>query len=96
MIKMTVGVLLVLAFPAEARDAAQVRKFRSQNVCPATLKHTGPCVGFVVDHLIPLCAGGPDLPSNMIWQAKAASLVKDRIEWALCRRLRSCSPPGDV
>ena len=44
-------------------------------------------VGYVVDHIIPLCAGGADTPANMQWQTKADSYRKDRWERAFCRAL---------
>jgi hypothetical protein len=77
--------LIVWAFDVEARDAKQVRAYRAENPCPATGKTRGACPGYVVDHIVPLCAGGADAPDNMIWQSKAEALEKDRTEWALCR-----------
>lgn len=88
------GVLfLLLVFAscsAAARDPAQVRDFRKTNPCPATGKLVGACPGYVVDHAWPLCAGGPDLPSNMRWQDQAASYEKDKLERAACAK---CAKP---
>jgi len=42
--------------------------------------------GYVVDHIVPLCAGGADAPSNMQWQTVEEAKVKDRQERALCAR----------
>lgn len=87
---LTLGALaagVLYAGEAQARDAAQVRAFRRHNPCPATDRATGACPGWVVDHVIPLCAGGRDAPDNMAWQEYAASLHKDRDERALCRRI---------
>lgn len=36
--------------------------------------------GHVVDHIVPLAWGGPDIPSNMQWQTAAEAKAKDRIE----------------
>lgn len=72
---------------ALARDGSQVRAFRKLHACPATGNHTGACPGWVVDHVIPLCAGGADHPDNMQWQERQASYRKDRDERALCRRI---------
>lgn len=80
-----IGALLLAPLFALGRDAAQVRAYRAQQPCPATGQHKGACPGYVVDHITPLCAGGADDPSNMIWQSKAEALEKDRTEWALCR-----------
>ena len=62
---------LLIAGPALAdripRSAAEVRAFRAENPCPAIGRTRGACPGFQVDHTIPLCAGGPDMRSNMYW-----------------------------
>jgi hypothetical protein len=44
--------------------------------------------GYVVDHVVPLCAGGADAPSNMQWQTVEAAKVKDHQERAMCARRR--------
>lgn len=65
------------------RSPAAVRQFIRASDHP----HGWP--GHVVDHRIPLCAGGPDTPANMQWQAAAASYQKDAFERALCVALRT-------
>lgn len=70
------------------RNPAMVRAFKREHPCPANGKTAGPCPGYVVDHIIPLCAGGKDHPSNMQWQTKEAGLQKDKLEWWICRRKR--------
>jgi hypothetical protein len=40
----------------------------------------------VVDHVIPLCAGGADTPVNMQWQTVDAGKAKDRAERAQCAK----------
>ena len=42
--------------------------------------------GYVIDHIVPLCAGGADAPSNMQWQTVEAAKAKDRQERAECSR----------
>lgn len=79
---------MLLAFPATARSPSQRAAFVKYHPCPATGKVRGSCRGWVVDHVVPLCAGGDDSPSNMQWQSKEESLVKDKQEWAQCRALR--------
>ena len=41
--------------------------------------------GYVVDHQIPLCAGGPDAMENLQWQEVTESYKKDVFERELCR-----------
>lgn len=44
--------------------------------------------GYVIDHVIPLCAGGVDALTNLQWQEKHASYRKDVYERALCAALK--------
>lgn len=73
---------LLLATPAEGRSRAVVRRFMQMTGYP----HGRP--GYVVDHIIPICAGGPDVVANLQWQKKSDSFVKDRYERALCAALK--------
>lgn len=50
--------------------------------------------GYVVDHIVPLCAGGRDAPSNMQWQELASSYKKDAWEKSLCTELRRAAAQG--
>jgi hypothetical protein len=82
--------LLVLAVPADAlakthRDPHERVAFMKQHPCPSTGKTRGACPGYVVDHVKPLCAGGPDHASNMQWQTMADAKVKDKEERQMCR-----------
>lgn len=86
--KSLLAALLLISLPALARDPAQVREFRRHHPCPSTGLTRGACRGFVVDHLIAICAGGPDAPSNMRWQEYHESLVKDAEERRYCRALK--------
>ena len=82
----TVLALIVLfALPTHARERAPVREFRSTHLCPSTGDKTGPCPGYVVDHIVPLCWGGLDVPSNMAWQELQESYKKDVFERAACK-----------
>ena len=80
----------VSALPPEAlaRDRAQVYNFRGHNQCPATGKTRGACRGYEVDHVVPLCAGGVDLPSNMQWLAVPAHRAKTKIDIKHCAARR--------
>lgn len=73
------------------RNPAVIREFKRLNPCPATGKIQKSCPGYVVDHVVPLCAGGADAVSNLQWQSKAAGLQKDKLEWWVCRRMKQCS-----
>lgn len=85
---------LALAVTADARDRGQVRIFRKNNPCPATGKTAGPCRGWVVDHVVPICLGGADAPVNMQWQPYGESLDKDKEERRACA-LRRRAVSGD-
>jgi hypothetical protein len=71
----------VVAQAAPVRSRAVVRAFIAQS------DHPQGWPGHVVDHRIPLCAGGPDRVTNMQWQERQASYQKDVFERALCMAL---------
>jgi hypothetical protein len=83
-----VAINLSVSSNAGARDPAARAQFVRSSPCPVTGAHRGPCPGYVVDHIQPLCAGGADHPSNMQWQTIEAAKVKDREERAACAALR--------
>ena len=62
------------------RSSSARTEFIRRSPCPATGLPSGPCPGYIVDHIIPLKWGGPDTPSNMQWQTEAAAKAKDRWE----------------
>ena len=62
------------------RSKSVKNAFKRSNPCPATGRTSGPCKGFVIDHVIPLANGGKDDNSNMQWQTKAAAKAKDKWE----------------
>jgi hypothetical protein len=82
------GLLVALAATAADRSQAARADFQRQTPCPATGNSRGPCPGYVVDHVVPLCAGGPDQPVNMQWQTVEAAKAKDRAERRTCRTPR--------
>lgn len=53
--------------------------FKRQNPCPISGRPTGPCPGYVIDHVVALKRGA-DHPSNMQWQTIADAKAKDRRE----------------
>lgn len=71
------------------RDPHQRAAFVKAHPCPPTGNVKGRCPGYVVDHIEPLCAGGPDHPSNMQWQTVAEAKKKDRLERQQCSKQRT-------
>lgn len=72
----------------EHRSRAVTRQFERLHPCPSTGRTIGACPGWIKDHVIPLCAGGPDSVSNMQWQTVADAKAKDRDEFRECRKIR--------
>lgn len=62
------------------RSTAAKDAFKRQQPCPANGKRSGPCPGYVIDHVRPLECGGADDPSNMQWQTVADGKAKDKTE----------------
>jgi hypothetical protein len=62
------------------RSSHSKTEFKRANPCPATGRSSGPCPGYVIDHIKPLKRGGADDPSNMEWQTKEQAKAKDKIE----------------
>ncbi len=86
-----IALAAVIAFPCNAkthRSAAAKHEFQRQQPCPATGQTRGKCPGYAIDHITPLCAGGPDTPQNMQWQTIADAKSKDVEEHRYCRALK--------
>lgn len=75
-----------------SRDRSQVRAFRAEHPCPATGRTRGACPGWHVDHVIALCAGGPDRPSNMQWITREDHRFKTLVDVRECRKARRNAP----
>lgn len=80
-------VLIVLAWFAAHADAATTKRgtaapaaFRKLVACPSTHQFTGPCPGWIMDHLHSLECGGLDVPENLWWQTVAEARLKDQQE----------------
>jgi hypothetical protein len=82
------AILLAVPCPHPHRSRAAVAKFRRVTPCPSTGRTKGACPGYVADHVVPICAGGADDPSNMAWQPVADAKAKDKVEDALCAWIR--------
>lgn len=85
---MAVMLIANIQADATARSHAARAEFQRQHPCPANGAQRGPCHGYVVDHVIPLCAGGGDTPANMQWQPVEESRIKDQEERRQCSLLR--------
>lgn len=80
------SLLLVTPLAEAKRSHAARAAFAATTPCPVTGNPKPSCPGYVIDHVVPLCAGGADHPSNMQWQSSHEAKRKDREERALCRR----------
>lgn len=67
------------------RSKAAKDAFKREHPCPANGRRSGPCPGYVIDHVKPLACGGADDPSNMQWQTVAEGKAKDKWERAGCK-----------
>src|SRR4051812_33986336 len=95
-----VAVVIWTYFPPPAaateRSTKAVADFKRTHVCPSTgVAKNAPCPGQIVDHIMPLCAGGADDPSNMQWQSVEDAKKKDRVEAKLCALMKHC-PAGSA
>jgi hypothetical protein len=70
----------------QSRSHAAKAEFQRSNPCPSNGGLHGACPGYIKDHIIPLCAGGPDRASNMQWQTVADAKAKDRQERRQCAK----------
>lgn len=90
--RLLLAALLVLGVVAQdfgPDDETSTRLRRAETpAMRAFHKLHGERPGYVVDHIIPLCAGGPDAVENLQWQARAASYRKDTFERQLCREMK--------
>jgi hypothetical protein len=88
--------LLASSHAATHRSAAEVLAFKQHNPCPATGQARGACPGWLVDHAVPLCAGGEDKPSNMHWLSVEDHRFKTLVDVRECRKLRrNAGRPAD-
>jgi hypothetical protein len=87
--RLAVLALVLTPFAVDAaahRSQAVLRQFQLEHPCPSTGLTSGACPGWVKDHIVPLCHGGPDLPTNLQWQTVEDAKLKDR--WECTRKGR--------
>jgi hypothetical protein len=63
--------LTSICYAETLRSPVTVRAFKRVQPCPANGKHSGPCPGWVADHVLPLGCNGPDTVANLQWQTSA-------------------------
>lgn len=83
-----VAACLAVGNQAAPRDHSERAYFQKQNPCPANGLHRGPCPGWQIDHIKPLCAGGKDRVRNMQWLTVAEHKAKTRKDVRRCRLRR--------
>lgn len=74
--------------PAQ-RSRTELAAFKRVNPCPDTGRPSGACPGWEVDHIIPLCNGGPDKPDNMQWLTVDAHREKTKTDVRVCAAKRA-------
>lgn len=82
---------LVFAYDADAKTARNPetpRQFQRLHPCPSNGSPVGGCPGWQRDHIVPLCAGGPDTVANMQWLTVQDHAWKTRADVRRCRYLR--------
>lgn len=88
LLALTATVVWSHAEAGQLRSHTAKAEFKRLQPCPSTGRPRGACPGYIIDHVVPLCAGGPDEPGNMQWQTVEAAKVKDRDERRQCRAFR--------
>jgi hypothetical protein len=87
--------ILFFCIAAEAKQSRSYKakvEFKQKHPCPANGATKGRCVGYIIDHIIPLACGGADSPENMQWQTEEESKAKDKWERADCGIYKSDAP----
>jgi pilus assembly protein FimV len=77
---------------APARPSSQLKgtpaevEFKKTHPCPATGEKGETCSGYVITHVVPLCAGGANVPANMQWLRLEEAIEKERAAQERCPR----------
>ncbi|MGE0333208.1 MAG: HNH endonuclease signature motif containing protein [Ramlibacter sp.] len=80
------------------RSAAVRMEFQRHNPCPSTGLRRGSCPGYEIDHVVPLCARGPDRVENLQWLTVQAHRAKTRGDVRHCaaERRRARQPDANT
>jgi len=70
---------------SEKRSSKAKAEFQRLHPCPRNGATRGRCPGYDIDHIEPLCAGGPDVPGNMQWLTLEEHREKTRKDVYRCR-----------
>lgn len=83
------------------RSQAVIAAYRKLVACPSTLRYTGTCPGWALNHTWPLVCGGCDSVSNLAWMPNVlksgpGAFPIDRWEQKVyCDRKRALVPMPD-
>lgn len=81
--------LVACATPPPERSRTELAAFKRANPCPVTGQARSACPGWEVDHIVPLCNGGPDKPANMQWLTVDAHREKTKTDVRVCAAKRA-------
>ena len=85
----------IVAFLMEPEAADRSRLVRAEfqrlSPCPVNGAKRGACPGFEADHVIALCSGGADHPSNMDWRTREDHALKTKFDTMQCRLKRTAA-----
>jgi hypothetical protein len=91
LLALLLGTLAACAVGQPIRSPALRAEFQRLEPCPATGLPRGACPGYEVDHVVPLCLGGPrvDIISNLQWLTVEEHRRKTVRDIQLCRQAKS-------
>ena len=76
------------------RSAKAKAAFQRANPCPVNGAKRGRCPNHDIDHIEPLCSGGPDVPGNMQWITLEAHREKTQLDLHRCRMAAAARKAG--
>ena len=89
---------VVAAPPSKERRTLRTLTPRAEfvqlNPCPANGRAVAACPGYIIEHAIPLCAGGRDTADNLVWRRASDARRREAVEQRYCGCVRN--PPGNA